>query len=120
MNDLLQDLQQLPDAVLLGGAVLAALFILLLIVILFVVLRRRARQPEPVSPDLRIDVASLPAHGPPEGGPRLEFYGTPVRLAVLVLRRRDATIRSLPKVTCPPCWTTSCRVLRLSSRRIVR
>jgi hypothetical protein len=30
-------------------------------------------------------VASLPAHGPPEGGLRLEFYGTPVRLAVLVL-----------------------------------
>ena len=85
MNELLQELQQLPDAVLFGGGMLAALLVLLLATVLFLLLRRRARQPEPVSPDLRIDVAALPAHGPPEGGPRLEFYGTPVRLAVLVL-----------------------------------
>lgn len=85
MTELWQDLQQLPDAVLLGVAVLAALVILLLVVIVFLLLRRRARQPEPVSPDLRIDVAELSDEGPPADGPRLEFYGTPVRLAVLVL-----------------------------------
>lgn len=85
MNDVLQDLRQLPDDVLLGGGVLAALFVLLLVVIVFLLLRRRARQPEPALPDLRIDVAALPDHGPPTDGPRLELYGTPVRLAVLVL-----------------------------------
>jgi hypothetical protein len=85
MNELLPDLQNLPNAVLLGGAVAAALFVLLLIVIVFLLFRRRARQPEAAQPDLRIDVAALPAQGPPDVGPQLEFYGTPVRLAVLVL-----------------------------------
>ncbi|NLF72794.1 MAG: hypothetical protein GX575_27480 [Candidatus Anammoximicrobium sp.] len=83
MNEPLQILRQWPDAVVWGGAVAVAAFLLLLI--LFLLLRRRARQPEPASPDWRIDVAELPAHGPPADGPRLEFYGTPVRLAVLVL-----------------------------------
>lgn len=85
MNGRWQQLPQLPDALLLGGVVLVVLLVLSLVVLLFRLLRRRARQLELVQPDLRIDVASLPAHGPPENGPRLEFYGTPVRLAVLVL-----------------------------------
>ncbi len=85
MNVEVFEMQVSRDAVLMGGAVLAALFLLLLVVIVFLLLRRRARPPEPALPDLRIDVASLPAQGPPHDGPRLEFYGTPVRLAVLVL-----------------------------------
>jgi hypothetical protein len=85
MNDLLQNLQRLPDAALFWGGMLAALVVLLLVVILFLLLRRRARQPELALPDLRIDVSALPDHGPPTGEPRLELYGTPVRLAVLVL-----------------------------------
>lgn len=35
--------------------------------------------------NLIFDLAKLKVGGPPEQGPRLEFYGTPVRLAVLVL-----------------------------------
>ncbi len=35
--------------------------------------------------DLTIGVGQLDAHGPPAGLPRLEFYGVPVRLAVLVI-----------------------------------
>ncbi|HPM79898.1 MAG TPA: hypothetical protein PLF81_04335 [Candidatus Anammoximicrobium sp.] len=85
MNDLLQNLQRLPDAALFWGGMLAAVVVLWLVVILFLLLRRRARQPELALPDLRIDVAALPDRGPPSDGPRLEFYGTPVRLAVLVL-----------------------------------
>jgi hypothetical protein len=85
MNGPLQDLTNSLNSVPWGGAVLAVLVVLLLIAIVFLLLRRRARQPAPALPDLRIDVAALPAHGPQEAGPRLEFYGTPVRLAVLVL-----------------------------------
>ena len=44
--------------------------------------RRVRRQPEP---DLFVDVGQLDAAGPPPQGPRLEFYGTPVRLAVVVV-----------------------------------
>lgn len=35
--------------------------------------------------ELTLDLSQLKVGGPPEQGPRLEFYGTPVRLAVLVL-----------------------------------
>ena len=85
MEEQLQVLQQMPHWVLLAGAVLAALFVLFAVVILYLLLRRRGARPEPAAPDLHIDLASLPDHGPPVDGPRLEFYGTPVRLAVLVL-----------------------------------
>ena len=46
MNELLQELQQLPDAVLFGGGMLAALLVLLLATVLFLLLRR---------PDLEVD-----------------------------------------------------------------
>jgi len=76
---------QLPDGIRVGGAALAVLLGLLLLVIMVLLLRRRGGQPDRVEPDLRIDLAALSDHGPPPAGPRLEFYGTPVRLAVLVL-----------------------------------
>jgi hypothetical protein len=86
MEEQLQALRQLPDSVLLiGGAGLAALLFVVLPVVLFLLFHRRADRPEPVAPDLQIDLATLPDHGPEPDGPRLEFYGTPVRLAVLVL-----------------------------------
>ncbi len=72
----------LPALVSLGGAVVAAV-VFLLIVVAF--LRARAKKPEPPPVDLRIDLADLQLGGPPEEGPRLEIYGTPVRLAALVL-----------------------------------
>ncbi len=47
--------------------------------------RRGTKQQEPPQPELAIDINSLDAHGPPPGPPRLEIYGMPVRLAVLVI-----------------------------------
>ncbi len=45
--------------------------------------RHRPRRRTAVVP--LVDVSRLDSVGPPEHGPRLEFYGTPVRLAVVVL-----------------------------------
>ena len=91
MEEQLQFLRQVPDNVLIGGVALAALLFVVLPAVLFLFFRRRAVRPEPEPPDLHIDLAAFPEHGPAADGPRLEFYGTPVRLAVLVLRPRAAT-----------------------------
>jgi hypothetical protein len=48
-------------------------------------LRKRGRTADDRRPDLSIDLECLPALGPPAEGPRLELYGTPVRLAVVIL-----------------------------------
>lgn len=85
MEEQWQVLRQLPYAVLIAGVVLTSLFVLVMAVVVFLLFRRRAVRPEPLAPDLRIDLTTLPDHGPKADGPRLEFYGTPVRLAVLVL-----------------------------------
>jgi len=66
-----------------GGAVCAG--ILFLAWLLWLLRRRNAALPEPGWLDLSIDVAALGDRGPPSQGPRLEFYGTPVRLAVFVV-----------------------------------
>jgi hypothetical protein len=66
-------------------AVAVPAFLLLLAVILMLLLRRGVQRKEPPPVDLRVNLQDLPAGGPPAVGPRLEFYGTPVRLAVLVL-----------------------------------
>ena len=84
MDEPWQLLDQLPDHVLIGGLALVALF-LALPAIVYLLFRRRAVRPEAVAPDLHIDLTMLPDHGPGAAGPRLEFYGTSVRLAVLVL-----------------------------------
>lgn len=47
--------------------------------------RRRNRPGARVAPELLVDVGSLDSSGPPEDGPRLECYGTAVRLAVVVV-----------------------------------
>ena len=53
------------------------------------VVRRLLRKRPAAEPDrkheLAIDVARLPIALPPKDGPQLEFYGTPVRLVVMVL-----------------------------------
>ena len=75
----------LPRMPALGGVVCVAVLLLLIVAVVIAILRRRGRKQEPAAPDLRVDVSRLPAQGPPAEGPRLEFYGIPVRLAVLVL-----------------------------------
>ncbi len=78
-------MQDVSLVVLLGGAALAALVLFLLVILLLALLRSRGRKLEPPPVDMRISVGDLPPGGPPEVGPRLEIYGTPVRLAAIVL-----------------------------------
>jgi hypothetical protein len=66
-------------ACLLAGGMLLAIGALVLLRF------RRRPGPGPAEPGLAIDVAELPADGPPAEGVVLECYGVPVRLAVLVL-----------------------------------
>jgi hypothetical protein len=72
----------LPTLVIAGAVVLVA-FVLL--VVLLRILRRRPASKAGAPQDLSIDIKSLDASGPPAKSPRLEFYGTPVRLVVFVL-----------------------------------
>ena len=69
------------------GVPIYALIVIGLVVLVLVValLGGRRKRPADVEPDLTIDVASLPLHGPPTAGAQLEFYNLPVRLAALVL-----------------------------------
>lgn len=47
---------------------------------------RRARRPgQRAAPELTIKISELDGSGPPADGPQLEFYGTAVRLAVVVV-----------------------------------
>lgn len=68
-----------------GGSIL---LVCCLVAMLFVFLRIFRKRPV-AQPDRReelaIDVSALSASPPPKEGPQLEFYGTPVRLAVMVL-----------------------------------
>lgn len=73
------------DLPLLVLAAAAVVVVIVIFAVIIAVLRSRGRKPEPASLDLRINLADLPCGGPPEEGPRLEIYGTPVRLAALVL-----------------------------------
>jgi len=70
----------------------------LVVVVLYVVwrfLRRpKGRLPQQV-PDLAIDVMALPTTAPPEGAPKLRYYGVSVRLAALVLAPAGR-VRDLP------------------------
>jgi hypothetical protein len=66
-----------------AGALLA---LLLLLAIVLSWLRHRAKARTFADrADLSVDVNALPARGPALAGPQLTFYGTPVRLAVLIL-----------------------------------
>lgn len=75
-------MSDIPILVLLVAA--AALGLLVVAGVGFALLRRPASRRAPEQ-DLSVDVPSLGAHGPATTGPRLEFYGTPVRVAVLVI-----------------------------------
>ncbi len=63
--------------------IIAVVLVLVLVWVVRKVLFRK-RPPLPPEPDLRIDLDSLQPE-PPPASPRLEFFGLPVRLVVLVL-----------------------------------
>lgn len=79
-----------------GGAAyaVAAVVGLVALVVLWKVWTGRKRA-VPAPPELRIDVMALGTHGPPAGGPVLEFYNVPVRLAAIVLAPAGR-VRELP------------------------
>jgi hypothetical protein len=66
-------------------ALAAAMTVVVAAVALVALMRGRRRIAAPPEPDLFLDVRQLDATGPPPQGARLEFYGTPVRLAVVVV-----------------------------------
>jgi len=66
-------------------AIAAAVISAVLLFVWWSFFRRRPAPPPPSPSELKVDVASLPAHGPGAEEPRLECYGVPVRLGVLVL-----------------------------------
>jgi hypothetical protein len=83
----MQELQLAPDAsiVLLAAAAAVAGVLLLAFVTAVLMLRRRRRPVEPPPVDLSLHIEELDPSGPTAEGPQLEFYGTPVRLAALIL-----------------------------------
>ncbi len=66
-----------------GGAILLCLATMLFLI--FRLFRKSPASQPDHQDELAIDVAALPLAPPPKEGPQLEFYGTPVRLAVMVL-----------------------------------
>jgi len=72
--------------VIVGLAIVAVVvFLLLAAAVLLLVFRRRPKAVSPPEPDLAIDVETLQVPTPTNEGVQLECYGTPVRLAVLVV-----------------------------------
>ena len=81
--NLQQYLAEIPS-----GWIAAAVAVVVLLMILASVgrlVQRRARSRSAAADNLSIDITQLDASGPPDSWPRLEYYGVPVRLAVLVL-----------------------------------
>lgn len=88
MYPLLAQIEELTTDKIVLMAVIAGVAIVLLAVLLAVamrLLRKPGQKKSDAHADLSIDVKSLGFKDPPPTNPRLEFYGTPVRLVVFVL-----------------------------------
>ena len=85
------DLDQIEHAMDYSGANLiwmaavGTAVVTLIVVTLFVLLRRRRKEPVEATPEIAVDLSQLDSSGPIKEGPRLEFYGLPVRMAVIVV-----------------------------------
>ena len=82
--DILDTIRSAAENPLVLGVIAAAVALLLLLIV-WKVLTGRKREGPPARPVLKIDVNSLGEQGPPAGGPVLEHYNVPMRLAALVL-----------------------------------
>lgn len=73
----------LPSDPLILAAVALITFVAAIAMLLLV--RSGKRKPAPRAAARSIDISALDSSGPPESGVQLEFYGTPVRLAIVVV-----------------------------------
>ena len=103
------------DRWILTAAVAVAVGLVLAVIVSYVLGRLRRRPPaETPDPALKeIGIASLQAGGPGDTFPRLEIYGTPVRLAVVVLAPVGRQGHVPPAELLPMVW--ECLVPGLSS-----
>ena len=83
-DDLWQLALSLNWQIMVAVAVAAVVLLLILMVIVRLLTRRRG-QPTPEAKLARIDIEQLNGDGPPATGSRVEIYGTPVRIAAVVL-----------------------------------
>jgi hypothetical protein len=69
------------------AALIGAVLIIGVVVLLFVIqrLRQRPEADEGARGDLGVDISTLDVEGPTDEFPRLEYFGTPVRLRVIVV-----------------------------------
>lgn len=94
------------DHWMLTAVVAVAVGLVLAVIVSFVLGRLRRRAPaETQDPALKeIGIAALPGGGPGDSFPRLEIYGTPVRLAVVVLAPVGRQGRIPPAELLPMVW----------------
>lgn len=78
-------------------AALGAIALACAVALLFVLMRPRRSRPAGETDDLSVELSALKVESLPETGPRLEYYGTPVRLAVLVLAPAGRGVSLPPK-----------------------
>jgi len=76
------------------GAVFLLIMLALIVIVLWFAFRRKPAPPPAKPLDRSIDVSALDASGAPADVPQLEYYGCPVRLAILILAPvgRDGSI----------------------------
>ena len=67
------------------GVVLLLIMVALIVTVLWFVFRRKPARLPPKPPDRSISVATLNASGAPADVAQLEYYGCPVRLAILIV-----------------------------------
>lgn len=64
---------------------LGILAVVLLVIVIAALLKPRSQAATDVAGNQGVEITALEVAGPPEHGPVIEFYSTPVRLAVFVL-----------------------------------
>ena len=74
-----------PPQWMVASAIGGGTLVVLLIVLALIRTRRRVKRAAELRQDLSIDVEAIGYSTPPVDGPRLEIFGTPVRLAILIL-----------------------------------
>lgn len=93
--------EKLPLVVALSGGIVLTLVLLMIVVQRW---KRRRDRELPTAPLTAIRIADLPTQGPSIAGPRLECYGTRIRLAVVVLAPVGRSGNIPPPSQLPALW----------------